>query len=262
MGFAVAQNATACRLRPAMGTWIALHAEAASERLAIAGIDAAYAAVRRIDVRMRPTGPGSDLAAINAARFGTPVRIDDWTWEVLVLAQRIACLSDGVFDPCLPAAPGRISDIDLATPGVAVSEVELRLDLGGIAKGFAVDKAAEAMIAAGCTSGLVNAGGDLRVFGVERAVLLQARGVRAYWVALGNEALAVSDPCAESRPSEHAGYYVRDGALPRAMRPVAIVARSAATADALTKCAMLAPPDRCRELCDRLGAAVMELQSQ
>ena len=262
MEFAAARKATACRLRPAMGTWIALHAEAASEGSAIAGINAAYAAIRRVEVRMHPRDAGSDLAAINAARPGAPVRIDDWTWEVLVLAQRIARLSDGVFDPCLATAPGRIADLDTATPGVAVSESELRVDLGGIAKGFAVDKAIEAMIAAGCTSGLVNAGGDLRVFGVERAMLLQARGALPYWVALSNEALAVSDPCSESRPSEHVGYYLRDGAAPRVLRPAAVVARSAAVADALTKCALLAPADRCRDLCDRLGAAVMELESQ
>ena len=262
MGFAAARNARACRLRPAMGSFVALHAEAASERFAIAGIDAAYAAIRRVEVRMHPCGVASDLAAINAACPGKPVRIDAWTWELLVLAQRIARLSDDVFDPCLPTSPGRIRDLDTKVPGVAVSEVRLRLDLGGIAKGFAVDKATEAMIAAGCTSGLVHAGGDLRVFGAERALLLQARGVTPYWVALSNEALAVSDPHSESRPSEHAGYYLRDGTAPRAMRPAAIVAGSAAVADALTKCVLLAPPDRCRDLCDHLGAAVLELKSR
>jgi thiamine biosynthesis lipoprotein len=209
---------------------------------------------------MHPTARGSDLAAIARGRRGAPVPIDDWTWEVLALAQRIAALSGGVFDPCLPGAPGRIRDLDLTTRGVAVPDAELRLDLGGIAKGFATDKAAEAMMAAGCGSGLVNAGGDLRVFGAERAVLLHARGTRAYWIALGNEALAVSDPCAASRPSGHAGYYLRDGPTPHALRPVAVAARSAAIADALTKCAMLAPADRSRDLCDRLGAVELTLE--
>lgn len=261
MGFPGPRNASACRLRPAMGTWIALHAEAATAPLAIAGIEAAWAALRRVEVRMHPTAHGSDLAAIARGRRGAPVPIDDWTWDVLALAQRIAALSGGVFDPCLPRAPGRIRDLDLTTRGVAVPDAELRLDLGGIAKGFAADKAAEAMMAAGCSGGLVNAGGDLRVFGAERAVLLRARGTRPYWVSLCNEAVAVSDPGVSTRPGGHCGYYLRDDPTPQALRPVAVAARSAAIADALTKCAMLAPADRRRELCDRLGAAELTLES-
>src|SRR5262245_56036812 len=101
-----------------MGTWLALHAEAESERIAIAAVGTAFAAVRRVEVRMHPARAGSDLVAIHEAQAGEPVPIDDWTWEVLVLAQRIARLSEGVFDPCLPAAPGRIADVDVATPGV------------------------------------------------------------------------------------------------------------------------------------------------
>jgi thiamine biosynthesis lipoprotein len=242
-----------------MGTWVAFHAEADSERDAKVGIDGAFAALRRVEARMHPTHARSDLAAIHSARVGASVQIDAWTWEVLVLAQRVARLSDGVFDPCLPAAPGRIADLDLSVRGVAIARAELRLDLGGIAKGFAVDKAVEALVAAGCTGGLVNAGGDLRVFGPERAVLLRAEGSRSYWVALRNEALAVSDPGTTPRPSEHAGYYLRKDGAPAEIRPAAVVARSTAVADALTKCVMLAPAARCRDVCDRLGAVVMAL---
>jgi thiamine biosynthesis lipoprotein len=242
-----------------MGTWVAFHAEADSERSATAAIEGAFAAVRRVEALMHPTHVRGDLAAIHSTRVGAPVQIDVWTWEVLVLAQRVARLSDGVFDPCLPAAPGRIADLDVSVRGVAIPRAEMRLDLGGIAKGFAVDKAIEAMVATGCTGGLVNAGGDLRVFGAERAVLLHAQGSRPYWVALRNEALAVSDPGAARHPSEHAGYYLRVDDAPPQIRPAAVVARSAAVADALTKCAMLTPAARCRDVCDRLGAVVMEL---
>jgi thiamine biosynthesis lipoprotein len=240
-----------------MGTWVALHAEAESEALAIAGVDAAFAAVRRVEARMHPARTGSDLAAIHAARTGEPVSIDSWTWEVLALAQRLARLSDGVFDPCVPAAPGRIADLDTATPGVAVPRTELRLDLGGIAKGFAVDKAVEAMTAAGCTRGIVNAGGDLRVFGESQAVLVRAQAGDPFWMVLGNEALAVSDPRSQPRPP---GYYLRGCTEPPAsMRPAAVIAPSAALADALTKCALLAPAAISRDLCDSLGAAVMDV---
>jgi hypothetical protein len=46
------------------------------------------------------------------------------------------------------------------------------------------------------------------------------------------------------------------------MRPAAVVARSAAIADALTKCALLAPAALCRDLCDTLGAAIMDVPIQ
>jgi FAD:protein FMN transferase len=45
------------------------------------------------------------------------------------------------------------------------------IDLGGIAKGFAVDRAVDAMRCEGAASGVVNAGGDLRVFGGEPSLL-------------------------------------------------------------------------------------------
>ena len=47
------------------------------------------------------------------------------------------------------------------------------LDLGGIAKGFAVDKAVESLMADGIKSGCVNAGGDLRVFGTARPIQIR-----------------------------------------------------------------------------------------
>jgi thiamine biosynthesis lipoprotein len=56
-------------------------------------------------------------------------------------------------------------DLILTEPNLVSSKTQLTLDLGGIAKGFAVDKAIEALQLCGAKSGYVNAGGDLRVFG-------------------------------------------------------------------------------------------------
>ena len=93
--------------------------------------------------------------------------------------------------------------------------------------------------------------------------MARAHGGSPYWIVLGNEALAVSDPRSESRPPEHAGYYLRGcPRLPASMRPAAVVARSAALADALTKCALLAPPALSRDLCDSFGAAILNVPMQ
>jgi thiamine biosynthesis lipoprotein len=95
----------------------------------------------------------------------------------------------------------------------AVCRVPLALDLGGIAKGYAIDRAIEALRAAGCVSGLVNAGGDLRVYGRSEAVLLRRADGTCAPLTLTHAALAVTDldVDARRRPTEHQGYY-RHGA--------------------------------------------------
>jgi thiamine biosynthesis lipoprotein ApbE len=55
----------------------------------------------------------------------------------------------------------------------------LIVDLGGIAKGFAVDRAVKALKCAGLASGVVNAGGDLRVFGLKSELCPFAPSCRA-----------------------------------------------------------------------------------
>jgi thiamine biosynthesis lipoprotein len=195
---------------------------------------------------MHPRREGSDLARINSTIPQTLVSIADSTWRVLRLAQLVHALSDGTFDPCLPSYPGRLSDLILSAPTVAsrsvVCRVPLAVDLGGIAKGYAIDRAIEALRAAGCRSGVVNAGGDLRVYGRSESVLLRHVDGACLPVRLHSAALAVSDLDldARQRPAEHQGYYRRSGpAAPRG-RYAAVVAARAAVADALTKCVLLA----------------------
>lgn len=240
------------RLRIALGTWLAIEATAASESQARAAIAAAAAAVREVEQRMHPTRTGSDLLRINRALPDRETAIHPTTWQVLRFAQRLHELTDGIFDPCLPESPGRLSDLELAsgarsdgaTPGgcAVICRVPVSLDLGGIAKGFAVDCAVQALRRAGCTAGLVNAGGDLRLFGAQRErILLRGSDGCCRPVCLENAALAVSDRDARQRPPEHRGYYRRTGSSRGRPRFAAVVARDAMSADALTKCVLLCP---------------------
>ncbi len=115
---------------------------------------------------MRPRAAESDLARINASPLHVPIKVHPSIGELLNLARRINTLTDGVFDPCLPSQPGRLHDIDVSPDEAEViCHAAVALDFGGFAKGYAVDCAIEALIGSGCTAGLVNAGGDLRVFG-------------------------------------------------------------------------------------------------
>jgi thiamine biosynthesis lipoprotein ApbE len=94
-----------------------------------------------------------------------------------------------------------------------------------------------ALRAAGCRGGLVNAGGDLAVFGSRsHAIVIRRHAAGDSVVELKNGALATSDAYGAARPAEHRGYYHGvDGREISAGR-VSVSAASAAMADALTKC--------------------------
>jgi thiamine biosynthesis lipoprotein len=231
------------RARVALGTLVAIEVTASGEALAFAAIESAFEAIAAVDERMHPSRAQSDIARINGAPTGAFVHLDVSTWSVLRLAQRVHAASGGTFDPCLPTRAGGLTDLELSTESHggcwARCHCPLWLDLGGIAKGYAVDVAIGALARSGCVTGLVNAGGDLRVFGArsERVLLRRPDGVREGLVLEGS-ALAVSDREASQRPREHRGYYRRteDGAL----RPyAAVLAPEAAVADALTKCVLV-----------------------
>jgi FAD:protein FMN transferase len=239
------------RLRVALGTWIAIEAKAATlpgelgttaASIEQAAIEAAYAALSLVEHAMHPHRRGSDLARINAAPLHVPIEIQRDTWRVLQLARRLHEITGGVFDPCLPNRPGNLQDVELVPESMLVCHAPVEIDLGGIAKGYAIDRAVQALVEHGCCAGLVNAGGDLRVFGDrEEVILLREADSSFRQLALGNSALAVSDIDATDRPVEHRGYYNRKSQT-AARHYAAVIAKDAATADGLTKCVLLCEP--------------------
>ncbi len=243
-----------------MGTWVSIEATAPTDSAALAGIAEAYAAIADVERRLHPHREGSEVERINSAAPQMRSPIDATTWHLLHLAQRVHSLSDGVFDPCLPSQPGRLCDLSLSAPAEeppwALSKAPLALDLGGMAKGYAIDRAIEALRRAGCSSGLVNAGGDLRAYGRSASVLLRQADGSCVPMTLKEEALAVSDLDADvrQRPSEHRGYYRRSGAGCPVRRYAAVVAARAVIADALTKCVLLAEEHGAARTLRALGA--------
>lgn len=243
------------RMRIQLGTWVAIEASAPSQAVAGAAIDAAFAAVDQVAALLSPERAGSDLQRVNGADCGVTVGIHEHTYRLLCFAQRLNRLSDGIFDPCLPHRPGTVRDLELhANPlPAAVCGAPLQLDCGGFAKGFAVDQAVAALRGAGCEWGLVNAGGDVRVFGRAQTVFVRAAGGSARALELADGAVAVSDLDAPRAPSGHRGYYRRGNAAPGARRFAAVRARDAMTADALTKCVLLCPGATVQALLKEFG---------
>lgn len=176
--------ATRQRAKPLLGTLVEIRVDCDDEASFIAATDAAFARIENIHRAMSFHEPTSDLQAIARSRGGVYVSIDPDTSHVLQLALQLESDSDGIFNPtiaptlvrngllprpigssCMPKQSTLASSIRVETPGAIHVLQPVWIDLGGIAKGYAVDAATQALIEHGILSGVVNAGGDLRVFG-------------------------------------------------------------------------------------------------
>jgi FAD:protein FMN transferase len=227
------------RLRPALGTLIAIEAAANTQEISDLSVSAGFNAITLVERLMHPTRDASDLAALRRAPLYTALPVHAWTFAVLELCRQFHRLSDGAFDPCLPTSRGRLSDLELRAPYEVIAHAPLHLDLGGIAKGFAVDRALDALRNGGCSSGLVNAGGDLATFGAPgRDIVCRRADGRGVVVQLRDAALATSDTGQNASPPEHQGYYHGGQVHVRPTGHAAVVAPNAVTADALTKCVL------------------------
>jgi len=270
------------RCRPLLGTFVEITAAGPAARAARA-IDRAFAAIERVQRHMSFHDPQSDVGRLNRSRVGSAVRVHADTARVLQRAETLSRATAGAFDVTigdelvrwgfLPAdrrarrAPrGRFKDLELL-PGSRVRRRRATLvDLGGIAKGFAVDEAVRALRAAGIRTGCVNAGGDLRAFGRRAwriAVRLPAApGLVSPVLALRNAALATSGGYLNRR--RHGRRLVTplvDGRTRRPLAPygsVSVLARTCLSADALTK-VVLADPEEAPRALARYGAQALLL---
>lgn len=201
------------RAQPLLGTRveIGITADGPDEALH-AAIDSGFAAVARVHSLMSYHQPESELSRLNRDAATGWQEVDPRTYRVIEAALQFAASSEGAFDPTVAPrleALGYLPRFGAATtPGATWRDVEiekgrrvryhraLRLDLGGIAKGYAVDQAVEALLAIGIENIIVNAGGDLRVAGpTAQSVQLRhpADPARiAGEIELQNEALATS----------------------------------------------------------------------
>lgn len=224
------------RARPLLGTFVEISAWGGS----IGAVDRAFEAIQVLQNKLSFHEPASELSRLNDEALATPVCVRGHLGRLLGMALRLARLSSGAFDPTAGSRGASWRDIELL-PGSRVRfRRALRVDLGGIAKGYCVDRAVAALKRAGAESGLVNAGGDLRAFG-PRAFPLQVRHPQdlRQLLPLGelrDAALATSAVYAEDR--ERWAGLLLDGRSGEAIGPgtsVSVRAPRAAVADALTK---------------------------
>lgn len=146
------------RARPLLGTLVEVGAVDGPGH----AHDAAFAAIAEVQSQLSRFEAASDIAWFNTARAGECRVIGPHTRAVLAAARRLGDETHDLFDITLGTAPRQ-----WRVEGDALVKLVdgITFDLGGIGKGYAVDRAIDALAAAGCRAGWVNAGGDLRAFG-------------------------------------------------------------------------------------------------
>ncbi len=263
-----AQNASrANRIQPHLGTFVTIAVEAFDESSAYVAIDAGFAAIAEVHRLMSFHEADSDVSRMNRCAARSEVRIDPRTCEVLRLALEISAASDGLFDITIapqlvaagllpaPNAPtpdpqATWRDIELIGADRVIFKRAAWIDLGGIAKGYAVDHAIERMQLPPQAQCLVNAGGDLRVAGpASERVLLRVPGHDENSVPAidleGGSIASSSRLTTEQQTEDFRGPHIHG--IDRRHIGVddfaAVLAERCVIADALTKVALAGGPD-------------------
>jgi len=248
------------RARPLLGTLVDVLAEGPDAEAAVA---AAFDEVAAVHALLSFHVHDSELQAINRAAPGTRLSADPRTLDVLRLACTLYVDSAGAFD-CRVGTAEQLADarFPVVIDGdVVLKQTQASMDLGGIAKGYAVDRAIEAMQGFAVERAVVNAGGDLRHHGA-RPMAVQVRDPRnaasvATQVVLDHAALASSTAGGLNAHAESASR-IHDAArvaVP-AFAGATVLAPACMLADALTKI-VLATGDVAHPLLGRYGAAVV-----
>jgi thiamine biosynthesis lipoprotein len=254
---------------------------------------AAFGAVRRVDSLMSTYKEDSEVSEINRRAAGEAVRISPETCEVIDKALELSRASDGSFDitvmpllelwgfakayektlpsqaeidRTLACVSYELIDLDPANCEIRLKREGVKIDLGGIAKGYAVDSAVKNLAANGVDAALVNAGGDLYCLGDKApgtpwriAVRdpVNEDGVLGY-VELTDKAVATS--------GDYQNYFMADGVRyshildPRTGRPstsgphsVTVLAETCADADGLATAVFALGPNKGIDLLEKLA---------
>jgi FAD:protein FMN transferase len=172
-----------------MGTRITVELWSEDKAKADQAIDALLEEMRHIDESMSTYKPTSEVSQVNAKAADGPMRISKELFDLLTTAKEYSVITDGAFDityasvgymydfrkhirpdeaqidKALPAVDYRHVLLDTKNQTVQFSQKGVRIDLGGIAKGYSVDRGIEVLKSFGITRAYVSAGGDSRIIG-------------------------------------------------------------------------------------------------
>jgi len=266
---------TVRRSRLLMGTVVEIEASGKDAERLDRTVTEAFNEMERIEGLMSPRRPDSDVARLSLSPAGTEVSPE--TAEVIDLGLDVSAASDGAFDMTL----GRLKDlwgIETESPRVP-SPTEIRealagcgrqalrlegtrviktdpkvaVDLGGIAKGYAIDRAIAVLRQGGVEIASVNAGGDIRLLGDKgrpwRIGIRHPRdpdGLTATLI-LGETAVVTSGDYERFFEADGVRYHhlfdPRTGTPASLSRSATVVAKTAVQADALSTAAFVLGPE-------------------
>jgi FAD:protein FMN transferase len=271
-----------------MGTRIAVQLWSEDQLQAVNAIDAVMAHMHRTDALMSTYKPESQLSAVNAHAYQRPVQVDADIIDVVTRAIEYSKLSDGAFDITY-ASVGYLYDyrkrqhptdaqIEAALPGVDYRALQvdpeaktirflkpgMRIDLGGIAKGWAVDRGIEILREAGIKHAMISAGGDTGLLGDRRGKpwVVGIRDPRQQGAVVARIPL---QDAAISTSGDYERYFEEDGQRyhhilvpgtgksPDAVRSVTVIGANATRTDGLTKTVFILGVERGMEFIRRQG---------
>jgi FAD:protein FMN transferase len=270
-----------------MGTRIVVELWANDKAQGNAAIDAVLAEMRRVDQAMSTYKPTSEISIVNARAAQQPVKISSELFDLLTASLEYSRITDGAFDVTY-ASVGYLYDyrkhvrpdqqqIAAALPGINYRHVELdrknstvhfaragvRIDLGGIGKGHAVDRGIAVLQAHGIQHGLVTAGGDSRIIG-DRFGKPWVVGIRhpdrkdqvIARIPLEDAAISTSGDYERYFDENGVRYHhiidPKTGHSASKVRSATIIGPTATRTDGLSKTAFVLGPEKAIEIYDRL----------
>jgi thiamine biosynthesis lipoprotein len=271
-----------------MGTRIAVELWSGDPAAGQAASDAVLAEMRRVDALMSHYKPESQLSQINQRAASEAVRVDP---ELVALIQRALALSrltGGAFDITYASVgylydyrehvrptDGQVRDglgavnwrhviVDPEASTVRFARESVRIDLGGIAKGYAVDRAIGILQSLGVAHASVTAGGDSRIIG-DRFGRPWVVGIRhpddagriIARMPIVDAALSTSGDYERYFDEDDVRYHhiidPKTGRSAGEVRSVTIIGPDATTTDGLSTSVFVLGPERGLELVERIG---------
>jgi thiamine biosynthesis lipoprotein len=277
------------RIQMHMGTLVTVTAVASDKKAGDLAVQAAFDEIKRLEQLLSTWRSDSELSRVNAEAGRQPVRVSQETLELVARSLEMAQLTHGGFNIALgPAVEAwsvteqqRIPDdkeLQQLKPLVDWTSIQvnkeagtiylprkgMRIDVGGIGKGYAADRAVEQMKRAGAMGGVIALSGDIKTFGLLPDRNWFPVGIRHPRVDGGLIAMIDLKDEAISTAGDYERFFERDGVRyhhildsqtlqpARGCQSVSVIAKEGTVADGLDTGIFVLGPEAGMALVERL----------